>query len=197
MKLGNTFAIFGSNDKLFADDTSLFIIADYPVIAADCINNDLGRLTQWAATWLVSFNHTKKKNRIRVNFAQIKQKQHPPLFKLNQQIIEVDAHKHLGLIVSKDCSWHEHIISEKAWTRMNIMHKLKFEFDRKFLETIYIVFIQPLLEYDVICDNCTQYQKEKKLTKYKTRPLENLEQRRKNHRLTLFYEMKPLYICLL
>ena len=40
------------------------------------------------------------------------------------------------------------------------MRKLKFQLDRKSLETIYIVFIRPLLEYgDVIWDNCTQYEK--------------------------------------
>ena len=40
------------------------------------------------------------------------------------------------------------------------MRKLKFRLDRKSLETTYIVFIRPLLDYrDVIWDNCTQYEK--------------------------------------
>ena len=40
------------------------------------------------------------------------------------------------------------------------MHKLKFRLDRKSLETIYLTFIRPLLEYgDVIWDNCNQYEK--------------------------------------
>ena len=40
------------------------------------------------------------------------------------------------------------------------MHKLKFKLDHKSLETIYLVFIRPLLEYgDVIWDNCTKYEK--------------------------------------
>ena len=40
------------------------------------------------------------------------------------------------------------------------MRKLKFKLDRKALETIYLVFIRPILEYsDVISDNCTQYVK--------------------------------------
>ena len=40
------------------------------------------------------------------------------------------------------------------------MRKLKFKLDRKSLETIYLTFIRPLLEYgDVIWDNCTQYEK--------------------------------------
>ena len=40
------------------------------------------------------------------------------------------------------------------------MHKLKFKLDRKSLQTIYLIFIRPLLEYgDVILDNCIQYEK--------------------------------------
>ena len=41
------------------------------------------------------------------------------------------------------------------------MRKLKFKLDRKSLETIYLTFIRPLLEYgDVLWDNCTQYEKD-------------------------------------
>ena len=41
------------------------------------------------------------------------------------------------------------------------MKKLKFKLDRRSLETIYLIFIWPLLEYgDVTFDNCTQYEKQ-------------------------------------
>ena len=35
----------------------------------------------------------------------------------NVQIQEVKSHKHLGLYLSSDCSWHQHInyIKDKAW----------------------------------------------------------------------------------
>ena len=72
---------------------------------------------------------------------------------LDQQITEVDSHKHLGEYFSNDCSWHRHInyIKDKAWSRINIMRKLKFKLDRKSLETIYLTFIRPILEYgDVV-----------------------------------------------
>ena len=40
------------------------------------------------------------------------------------------------------------------------MKKLKFDFDRKSLETVYLTFIRPILEYgDTVLDNCTQYEK--------------------------------------
>ena len=42
----------------------------------------------------------------------------------------------------------------------HVMRKFKYTLDRKFLETIYINFICPILEYaDVVWDNCTQQEK--------------------------------------
>ena len=37
-------------------------------------------------------------------------------------IIEVDSHKHLGVFLSNDCTWHKHIdyVKEKAWGRINV-----------------------------------------------------------------------------
>ena len=72
----------------------------------------------------------------------------------DQQITEVDCHKHLGLHLSNDGSWDTHINSflEKAWTGINIMRQLKYKLDRTSLETICTVFIKrPISEYsDVI-----------------------------------------------
>ena len=146
----------GSSIRLFADDTSLFIIVEHPDTAADILNLDLEKICRWAQTWLVTFNPTKTETLLISR--KINKPVHPPLFMLNQQINEVEYHKHLGVFFSSDCSWHKHIdyIKEKAWTRINIMRKLKYNLDRKSLETIYIVFIRPILEYaDVLWDNCT------------------------------------------
>ena len=50
--INNIVLDIGSNIRLFADDTSVYIVVDDPVTAAACINADLGRITQWAAKWL-------------------------------------------------------------------------------------------------------------------------------------------------
>ena len=80
---------------------------------------------------------------------------------MNQQdIIIVESHKHLGLTFTNDLSWHEHLnnIKTKAWHRINVMRKLKFQLNRISLQIIYFSFIRPLLEYaDVVWDNCMQY----------------------------------------
>ena len=150
----------GSNIRLFADDTSLFIIVDNPLTAADCLNSDLSKISRWAATWLVSFNPTKTESLLISR--KLNQAGHPPLFIQNHEITEVKSHKHLGVNITDDCTWHHHIdyVKEKAWSRINVMRKVKFKLDRKSLETIYFVFVRPILEYgDTIWNNCTQYEK--------------------------------------
>ena len=83
----------------------------------------------------------------------------------NQQVLEVDCQKHLGLYLSNNGFWHQQInfILERAWCRINILtRKLKFKLDRKSLEVIYTAFIRPILDYgDVIWDKCAQYEKMK------------------------------------
>ena len=90
------------------------------------------------------------------------------------------------------------------------MRKLKFTLDRKSLEIIYTSFIRPILEYaDVVWDNCIQYEinvlekiqieaarivtgttKIVSLDKlYQETGWETLEERRKKHKLCLFYKM--------
>ena len=136
----------GSNIRLFADDTSLFIVVDNPLSAAGQLNIDLEKISQWATTWIVFFNPTKTEAML---FSRKLNRPHPPVCMQNHQITEAHSHKHFGLYLSNDCTWHKHInyITEKAWTRMNIMGRLKFKLDRKSLEQIYLVFIRPLLEY--------------------------------------------------
>ena len=200
----------GANIRLFADDTSLFIVVNNPMTAAVYLNSDLNVISQWAASWLVLFNPTKTESLIFTR--KLNKPVHPPLNMNDQQLIEVETHKHLGVYFSTDCTWHKHIdyIKEKAWGRINVMRKLKFKLDRKSLEIIYMVFIRPLLEYaDVIWDNCTLYEKQEldkiqneaariatgttKLISldclYNEVKWESLEKRRRNYKLTLFYKM--------
>ena len=84
---------------------------------------------------------------------------HPQVIIDQKHIVKVDSHKHLGVLFSKSCTWHDHLelTKSKALSRINVMHKLKFQLDRKSLQTIYFSFIRPLLEYaDVVWNNCTQ-----------------------------------------
>ena len=124
------------------------------------------KMLQWAEAWLVTFNPNNTESLIISR--KINKRLHPSLYMNNQQVLEVDCHKHLGLYLSNNGSWHQQInfILERAWCKINIMRKLKFKFDRKSHEIIYTAFIISILEYgDYILDNCAQYEKNNEIEK--------------------------------
>ena len=199
-----------SNIRLFADDTSLYLIVEDPETAADLMNSDLEKIHQWAQSWLVNFNPNKTEQMIISRKAV--PPRHPNLEMNNVDIQKVDSHKHLGLIINKTCSWYEHIldITAKAWKRINILRSLMYKLDRKTLETVYISFIRPTLEYgDAIWDNCSKTEKDEiESVQYeaarivtgatrscsKSKLLEetgwdSLEHRRYKHRMVTFFKM--------
>ena len=51
-----------SSIRLFADDTSLYIIVDDAVQAAETLNLDLEKVSRWAQQWLVTFNPAKSES---------------------------------------------------------------------------------------------------------------------------------------
>ena len=106
-----------SSIRLFADDTSLYIIVDDPIQAAEQLNLDLAKIHHWADKWLVTFNPGKSESIL------LSRKHNKPYHPLT-----VNSHKHLGITFSNDCTWHEHLelVKSKAWKRINIMRKLKF-----------------------------------------------------------------------
>ena len=72
--------------RLFADDTSLYIIVGNPQIAANMINHDLDTIGNWARTWLVDFNPAKT-----ISMTLTRKHQpgtHPPLSMNNTAIKE-------------------------------------------------------------------------------------------------------------
>jgi hypothetical protein len=57
-------ADINSSIKLFVDDTSLYIIVDDPVDAAETLNTDLSKIHDWSMKWLVKFNPDKTESMI-------------------------------------------------------------------------------------------------------------------------------------
>ena len=101
------------NIHLFADDTSLYILLTDFNTTAELLTSDLMKIDNWAEKWLVTIQPPKTDS-LDIS-RKINKPAHPP-----QQIKEVDSHKHLGLYISNDGSWHHQIkyIKDKAWTRI-------------------------------------------------------------------------------
>ena len=85
--------------RLFADDTSLYIIVDDPLDAAITLNSNLSRIHRWASQWLVTFNPSKSESHLFTR--KVNKLYHPPSTMNYQQIEEVTSHKHLGLYFSR------------------------------------------------------------------------------------------------
>ena len=145
--------------KLFADDTTLYITVDNDLESRTReINRNLEQLSNWSSDWLIKFNPTKTKlmnisNKRNRNFDK-----HP--VKLNQiDLSEVQTHKHLGILLSNDLKWNNHIdmIINGIKKYLDVCTRLKYKLDRKTLASIYLTFIRPKLEYGhIIWDNCTK-----------------------------------------
>ena len=148
-----------SISRLFADDTSLACSASHVPDIEGIINHDLQMICQWAERWLVSFNPSKT-----VGMLFTTKNVSPPNLLFNDfQIQFVDSRKHLGLTLSSNAKWAEHIknISKSASKLLGIMRNLKFIVKRDSLQQIYISLLRPLLEYaSIVWDNCTSREKE-------------------------------------
>ena len=199
-----------SNIRLFADDTSLYILVENPYAAATCLNKDLSKILKWAEDWLVLFNPSKTEDMIISR--KLTRDDHPDIVFNNTVIPQVESHKHLGIHLSNNCQWNEHIkfVLDKSWQKLNILRSLKFKVDRLSLQQMYFSFIRPLLEYsDVVWDNCSRQQKNllesvqleaarivtgaTKLTSFNNLYIETgwekLELRREKHKLIVLYKM--------
>ena len=208
--------------RLFADDTCLFIEVDDRERAAEHLEQDLSAISRWAKTWLVTFSPPKTESLVISNKANLTA--HPPIHMDGSVLNEVTHHKHVGIILSKDLSWHRHIcaIEKKARSILNRLSQCKYTLDRRSLERVYISNIRPIMEYgDVIwaggnqtdLDGLDMVQKDAArvvtgaTARCSTTLLMNdvawpsLQSRRRCHRLELFYKivngLSPPYLCAL
>ena len=195
--------------RLFADDSSLIFSSTNPLEVEDRLNLDLQDLDNWAKQWLVDFNPQKTEYMV-ISF---RQNINPINVKFNSESLnQVDNHKHLGVTISSNGKWAEHInnICQKATKQIFVLRKLKFILNRNNLNKIYVTYILPLLEYacelwDGCCsrdaDKLEQLQVEaariitglpkfaSKESLYFETGWETLSCRRRRRKLTLFHKI--------
>ena len=117
-----------SNAKLFADDTSLFAVADDKNVCANILNNDLLTISKWAFNWKMLFNPDTKEPAQEVLFSRKKQVQiHPTISLNNVEVQRVPFQKHLGFILDEKLNFNQHIDSaiSKINTGISVIKKLR------------------------------------------------------------------------
>ena len=143
-----------SNCKLFADDTSLFSVANNIHTSATTLSQDLKAITNWAFQWKMIFNPALSKQAQEVIFSRkIKKLLHPTLLFNNIPLNNSLFQKHLGLTLDIKLNFPEHIksITKKISKTMGLLRKFQQILPRSTLLTIYKTFIRSRLDYaDII-----------------------------------------------
>ena len=131
-----------SLSRLFADDTSLGYSSQNVVEIENVINHDLCELNTWSTKWLMSFNPDKTEimlfsnTDVRYNFN----------FTFNGNNIPITmSHKHLGVTLSSDAKWNNHIenIILSVSRHLGILRKLKYRLSRQNLEKTVLSIYPP------------------------------------------------------
>ena len=145
-----------SQVRIFADDTSLFSVVNEPQICAMKLNNDLGKISEWARQWKMSFNPDITKQAIEVTFSKkVLPSNLPQLLFNNFVVLNQDVHKHLGLILDKGLTFDHHLKEKiaKANRGIGLIRRLRMYVPRNSLLCIYKAFVRPHLDYaDIIYD---------------------------------------------
>ncbi len=199
-----------TNIRLFADDTSLFHSITDSHTTELLLNQDLQKISDWATQWLMIFNVLK--NEVMTLSLRRNRPPQPPLFFNGTPLKEVTEHTHLGLTLSSNMSWKSHVdrVCLRAGQRNNILRKLKFRLPRKTLENLYKSLVRPILEYSNVVFDDGSIVLSQRLESIQmdaartcTRALlstncnsileelgwSSLADRRKNHKLFMFYKM--------
>jgi hypothetical protein len=86
-------------------------VVDSPTSAIK-LNTDLASISSWADKWMVTMNPSKTRSMI---FSVKNNKPDHPRLLLNQVTIpDVNLHCHVGINLSSDLSWQNHICIEYA-----------------------------------------------------------------------------------
>ena len=134
-----------SMSRLFTDDTSLIIsISADPIEIQTNLNNDLHELYSWAENWQVTFNPNKTKAMF---ISNVNSEINLNLMFNGTKIDIVNNHKHLGVTLSANGKWTEHINNICVSTplkQLGALRGLKFTLDKRTLNKMYHTFILPL-----------------------------------------------------
>ena len=98
-----------NNTALFyADDISLYASYSQDTMQTTQISlqNDLNTIEKYGKQWSITFSPSKT---ITQTFTKKTNKNAPKLYFCEQPITETETHKHLGLTLSKDLRFHDHI----------------------------------------------------------------------------------------
>ena len=133
---------------LYADDTLLYYSAKSVKDLQAIINDDLQSLSHWLNDSLLTLNYDKTKFMIFTN----RQRSTPSDINItinNKTVLQATSFKYLGLTLTPDLSWQEHIdnMITKISQRLGVLRRIKQFLDLDTRCTLYTSLILPLFDY--------------------------------------------------
>ena len=99
-----------SNPKLFADDTSLFSVVKNVDASNIDLNNDLGKISEWALQWKMNFNSDTNRQAQDLIFSRkVQVISHPPLFFNQNAVPQTSFQKFLGMFLHSKLNFSEYL----------------------------------------------------------------------------------------
>lgn len=139
-------SILSSDTKLFADDSMLFKVIDNDT-DRELLQRDLSALELWEEAWQMSFNPTKC---VVLRISSKKKKARQTTYQLHGHTLEVvDASKYLGVALTDDLSWDQHIQNTvgKANRTIGFLRRNLRDCTRPVKDLTYKTMVRPILEY--------------------------------------------------
>ena len=130
---------------IFADDTTLITTGADTLETVNLLNRDLQKISTWAAKWKVTFNAGKTKDLIFTKKAIDNQQ---PLTFNNTAVDRVKSHKHLGVILTSNLSWDEHLnsIIKQVNLKLSMIYNVR-QLSRRTLDIMFKMHVRSCIDY--------------------------------------------------
>lgn len=135
----------GCQQLLYADDILLYSPIRNQLDITD-LQEDIDAISNWVNTAGLTLNHSKTK------LLLLSRKQQPPsisIFTTACQITQVDSLSYLGVTITKDLKWNNHISNTcaKAKSRLGMLYRHFNNADQSTLSSLYKALVLPHLDY--------------------------------------------------
>ena len=134
-----------STPHIFADDTTLIATGSDTIETVNLLNRDLEKVSAWAKKWKVTFNAGKTKDLI---FTKKAIDNPQPLIFNNTAVDRVNSHKHLGVILTKNLSWDEHLnsIIKQVNLKLSMIYNVR-QLSRRTLDIMFKMHVRSCIDY--------------------------------------------------
>ena len=133
--------------RMFADDTKVYRELSNIARDSEALQFDVDQLASWASKWQLRFNSDKCEV-LRITH---KRDSSLPSYSLDTSLKTVKCVKDLGIMVSSDLSWSEHVnvTINKANKLLGLVQRTVGSSNPSAFSTLYKSLVRPILEYAV------------------------------------------------